>query len=109
MKRMYLRKVMLRAWAIARATGKAFAVCLSKAWQLYRLTKRMRSEVVRFAYEKTDGTLRKAFGTLQDTTPMVKGVGRQDDGRTFMYFDVDAGAFRSFRVENLVTVYDHDL
>lgn len=43
MKRHDLSTIMRRAWAIARATGKAFAVCLSKAWQLYRLTKRMRA------------------------------------------------------------------
>jgi hypothetical protein len=45
---------MRRAWQIARATGKAFAVALSKSWQLYRLTKRMRAGVVRFAYEKAE-------------------------------------------------------
>ncbi len=42
MKRNELSKVMRRAWVIARATGKTFAVCLAKSWQLYRLTKRMR-------------------------------------------------------------------
>lgn len=96
---------MRRAWAIARATGKAFAVALSKSWQLYRLTKRMRAGVVRFAYEKADGTLRKAIGTLQDTAALVKGTGRPDDGRTMRYFDVEADGWRSFRVENFVTVY----
>ena len=40
MKKQDLSTIMRRAWHIARATGKAFAVCLSKAWQLYRLTKR---------------------------------------------------------------------
>ena len=49
---------MRRAWTIARTTGKAFNICLVKAWSLYRLTQRMRAGVVRFAYEKADGTLR---------------------------------------------------
>lgn len=96
---------MHRAWHIARATGKAFAVCLSKAWQLYRLTKRLRTGVVRFAYEKTDGTLRKATGTLCDVASMVKGTGRPDNSRTVKYYDVDAGGFRSFRAESLITIY----
>ena len=66
---------MRRAWHLFRSTGKAFAVCLSKAWQLYRLTKRMRAGVVRFAYEKADGTLRKAAGHA------ARGVGdNQRDG-----------------------------
>lgn len=96
---------MRRAWQIARATGKAFAVALSKSWQLYRLTKQMRTGLVRFAYEKADGTLRKAIGTLKDTAALVKGTGRPDDGRTVKYYDVEAGGFRSFRVENFVTAY----
>ena len=55
MKRTDLSTIMRRAWQIARATGKAFAVALSKSWQLYRLTKQMRAGIVRFAYEKADG------------------------------------------------------
>lgn len=97
--------IMRRAWQIARATGKAFAVALSKAWALYRLTKRMRAGVVRFAYEKTDGTLRRATGTLQEVAARVKGTGRPDDGRTIRYYDVNADGWRSFKVENFVTAY----
>lgn len=51
-----LSNIMRRAWLIARTTGKTFAVALSKSWQIYRLIKQMRTGVVRFAYEKTDGT-----------------------------------------------------
>lgn len=105
MKKQDLSTIMRRAWHIARATGKAFAVCLSKAWQLYRLTKRLRAGVVRFAYEKTDGTLRKATGTLHEVVSMVKGTGRPDDGRTVRYYDVEADGFRSFRAESLITIY----
>lgn len=96
---------MRRAWALFRSTGRAFSVCLSKAWELYRLTKRMRAGVVRFAYEKADGSLRKACGTLHDVAAMVKGTGRPDDGQTVKYYDVEADGWRSFKVENLVTVY----
>lgn len=60
MTRKDLSKLMLRAWEMFRTTGKAFAVCLAKAWALYRLTKRMRSGIVVFCYEKADGTLRRA-------------------------------------------------
>lgn len=96
---------MRRAWAIARATGKAFAGCLSRAWQLYRLTKRMRAGIVRFAYEKTDGSLRRAAGTLQHTVGQIRGTGCPDNGRTVRYFDVEACGWRSFRVENFIAAY----
>lgn len=87
-----------------RATGKAFAVCLSKAWALYRLTKRMRREIVTSAYEKADGSLRKAKGTLKDTSNLIKGTG-SENYKTVRYFDVEANGFRSFKVENLITIY----
>ena len=56
-------------------------------------------------FEKTDGTLRKATGTLRDVASMVKGTGRLDDGRTVRYYDVEASGFRSFRAESLITIY----
>lgn len=76
MKRNDLQTIMRRAWALFRSTGRAFSVCLSKAWELYRLTKRMRAGVVRFAYEKADGSLRKACGTLHDVAATVNAPTR---------------------------------
>lgn len=96
---------MRRAWALFRVTGYAFSVCLSKAWKLYRMTLRMRSGIVRFTYKKVDGTLRNAVGTLRDIASTVKGPGRSDDGRTVKYYDTEVAGWRSFKVENLVTVY----
>ena len=100
-----LSLLMRRALAIARATGKVFAICLSKSWLLYRLTKRMRAGIVRFAYEKTDGTLRRAAGTLHEVVATIKGTGRPDDGCTVKYYDIEVDGWRSFKVENFVTVY----
>ena len=100
-----LSNVMRRAWAIVRATGKTLSVALTKAWVLYRLTKKMRDGIVRFAYEKADGTIRKAKGTLQSIEGVIKGTGKNDNTSTMRYYDVEANGFRSFRVENLVTIY----
>lgn len=105
MKTYDLSTIMRRAWVIARATGAAFAVCLSKAWQLYRLTQRLRAGVVHFAYEKADGTLRRALGTLKDTAALVKGSDGPTHSPTVRYYDVEARGWRSFKVENFVTVY----
>ena len=97
-------KVFKQAHELMRATGKAFAVCLSKAWALYRLTKRMRREIVTFAYEKADGSLRKAKGTLQDVQNLIKGTG-PENYKTVRYFDLEANRLRSLKVKNLNTTY----
>lgn len=104
MKRTDLSNIMRRAWVLRRVTGKAFAVCLTRAWALYRLVKRMRTGVVSFAYEKTDGTLRHAKGTLRDVAALVKGTGKNTPA-TVKYYDIEAAGFRSFRIENLITIY----
>jgi hypothetical protein len=105
MKTNFRSRVFIRAYEIMKATGKAFAVCLSKAWALYRLTIQMngRDEVC-FSYEKKDGTLRKAYGTLKGVGQFIKGTGKTTNG-VFQYWDLEAVAFRCFRVENLVRVY----
>ena len=64
----------------------------------------MRREIVTFAYEKADGSLRKAKGTLQDVQNLIKGTG-PENYKTVRYFDVEANGFRSFKVENLITTY----
>lgn len=104
MKRTDLSNIMRRAWVLYRATGKAFSVCLSRAWALYRLIRRMRAGVVSFAYEKTDGSLRHAKGTLRDVVALVKGMGKETPS-TVRYYDLEAVGFRSFRIENLITIY----
>ncbi len=97
-------KVFKRAYQIMHSTGKAFAVCLSKAWALYRLAKALRTKDVCFTYEKKDGSLRRAYGTLKNVSQFVKGAGKTSTG-VFHYWDLEAVAFRCFKVENLITVF----
>lgn len=97
-------KVFNQAYELVKTTGKTFAVCLSRAWALYRLTKKMRNGIVKFAYEKVDGTVRKASGTLQNIESLIKGTGITTVS-TVRYFDIAANGFRSFKIENLITVY----
>ena len=97
-------KVFKRAYQLVKSTGKTFAVCLAKAWSIYRLSKRMTTGVVKFSYEKVDGSLRTAKGTLKEVAHLIKGTGT-NSASTLKYYDIEAKGFRSFRVENLVTVY----
>lgn len=104
MKTNFRHKVFCMAYELMKATGKAFAVCLSRAWALYRLTRQMHNGIVTFAYEKADGSLRKAKGTLKDVQNLIKGTGTENY-KTVRYFDVDKQSFRSFKVENFIMAY----
>jgi len=104
MEKNYKHRVFCMAYALMNATGKAFEVCLSRAWALHRLTRLMRKGVVTFSYERADGSLRKAKGTLKNVDHLIKGK-RAENFKTVKYFDIEANGFRSFRVENFITIY----
>lgn len=97
-------KVFKWAHELVRTTGKSFAVCLAKAWALYRLRNRMVSGVVKIAFEKANGNLRIAYATLKGTASLIKGTGTPNF-KTVRYFDTEANAFRSFKIENFITAY----
>ncbi|MCM4159534.1 DUF2693 domain-containing protein [Antarcticibacterium flavum] len=97
-------KVFNWAHELVRSTGKSFAVCLAKAWALYRLRKRMATDTVKIAFEKADGSLRIAYATLKNVADKIKGTGTPNY-KTLTYFDTEANGFRSFKVENFIAAY----
>lgn len=98
-------RVMKYAWQLWRNTKQQWRVCMIKAWQLYRLAKAMREGVVKFYYEKADGTIRKAMGTLKNM-PVGATLGgkkmTKPSYKTMAYFDTEKKAFRCFKIENLI-------
>jgi hypothetical protein len=106
-KRNFRSRVFKMAYEMVKATGKSFAVCLSRAWALYRLTKAMKEGIVTFTYEKVDGTLRRAKGTLKGVQAFVKGTAKEsaENYKTMKYYDTEACGFRSFRVGNFVAAF----
>lgn len=98
-------RVMKYAWQLWRVTKQNWRLCMIKAWQLYRLAKAMRERDVIFYYLKSDGTIRKALGTLRGVpagaTLRSKKL-TKPSYKTMSYFDTEKGAFRCFKVENLI-------
>lgn len=100
-------RVMKYAWQLFKSTSQAWKICMIKAWQLYRLAKAMREGVVSFYYQKADGSIRKAVGTLQNVPAGATLGGKKvtkPSYKTLAYFDVERNAFRCFKVENLICV-----
>ena len=88
-------------------TASDWATALKKAWQLYRLAKMMRSGVVKFFYEKVDGSARVAYGTLCNLPAGVtsrRSATKTPNFGTMCYWDTKKNAFRSFRVENFIAI-----
>ena len=92
-------KLFKMAWAIV-ANFNSFAEALKAAWKAIKLSSKMKSSVVSFSFKKIDGSIRKAIGTLKDV-PATLGV-REPNHSVLTYFDVEANAWRSAKIENLL-------
>ena len=100
-------RVMSYAHHIFVTTNTSWASALKKAWTLYRLAKMMRKGVVKFFYEKVDGSARVAYGTLVDLPAGVtsrRSATKKPSFGTMCYWDTKKQAFRSFRVENFIAI-----
>lgn len=100
-------RVMKYAWQLWKSTKEEWGECMLKAWQLYKLAKAMRSGVVEFSYLKTDGTIRKALGTLKGIPAGATLKGKKvtkPSYKTLAYFDTEKNGFRCFKVENLISI-----
>lgn len=80
----------------------------AKAVMIENAKRQMKTGVCHFVYEKKNGELREAYGSLN--RPLVEahttgtGISRECFA-TSAYFDIEKGAWRSFRWENIIAVY----
>lgn len=105
MKRDDLRHLMQSAWRFFRITGESFAECLKKAWANFKLVAAMRTRIVKFYFQKVDGTIREAYGTLRpDAIPVTTGDDRRRNDTVQTYFDTEVQEYRCFKKLNLVAI-----
>lgn len=91
---------------IARRIG-SVEMAMMKSLLIDTLKAKMQSGTAHFWYKKCNGELREAWGTTNHALMMNKIVGNGYTGEqvnTIKYWDVEKGAFRSLRYENLIAV-----
>ena len=97
----------LRATVIATRT-QSNEMAVMKAMLIDTLKVKLANGIAHFIFKKKDGRYREAWGTTQSNIAKAKingnGVSREAY-KTTAYFDVECGAWRSFRWENLVQVF----
>lgn len=101
-----MREVMSLAWRFFKVTGESFSECLKRAWQVYKLAKEMKIRTVQFFYQKVNGEIRQAFGTMAEEVihDKVKGTGGRKNEDLFTYWDTEKESFRSFKKFNLLKI-----
>lgn len=98
----------VRANVIAERTG-SLEMGIAKAMLIEQLKQKLANGVAHFIFEKRDHSLREMFATT--CKPLIerhvngRGVSRELYATTAV-FDVEKGAWRSFRWESLIKVFD---
>ena len=101
----HLRNIMQMAWRFFKTTGQPFADCLRLAWRNFKLVCRMAASIVRFYFQKIDGSIREAWGTLRsELIPQQKGSDRKRNDTVQVYFDTEKQEYRSFKKLNLISI-----
>lgn len=96
---------LMKAAHAAYKAGKAasWSEALKAAWKAMKLKAKMAAGVVKFAFRKADGTIRKAVGTLlQSVSHYEFKGGKKKSYTTVAYFDVEKQGYRSFTIGSLI-------
>ena len=100
----FLRGLMLQAWQLVKRNGFTMQEALKCAWLNAKLRKAMFKKICKFYFQKVDGSLREAYGTLQSNLiPAIAGERKSND-TVQVYYDTERQEYRCFKKANLVKV-----
>lgn len=103
MKATDLKQIMSLAWQFFKQTGHKFSECLKKAWANFKLIQRMKKGIVKFYFQKVDGSIREAWGTLKnELMPTTNENNRKKSDTVQVYYDTEVQGFRCFKKFNLL-------
>ena len=102
----FLSEVMTLAWQFVKKNGYTLSEALKKAWANFKLMIEMQKHIVKFYFQKVDGSIREAYGTLAaNLIPAITGNDKRAKNDTVQtYFDTEKQEFRCFKKANLVTI-----
>lgn len=105
-KRNQLREIMNLAWQMVRKNGYSMSEALKTAWLNMKLKASMKERIVKFYFQKVDGSIREAFGTLKESLlPPTNGTESHKRSETVqVYFDTEKSEYRCFKVANLIKI-----
>ena len=100
----FLREVMLLAWQFVKRNGFTMAEAMRTAWLNMKLKAAMAVRIVKFYFQKVDGSLRESYGTLKDNLLPTTGDGRKANPIIQTYYDTEKQEWRCFKRANLISV-----
>lgn len=98
--------IMQLAWQFVKKNGYTMSEALKTAWRNIKVKAAMKNRIVRFYFQKVDGSMREAFGTLALNLIPAESVGadRKRNDTVQTYWDTEKGAWRCFKKANLIRI-----
>lgn len=105
MKRNVLHDIMSLAWQFVKRNGFTMSEALKVAWANMKLKAAMKQRIVKFYFQKVDGSIREAYGTLKENQiPATSGDNRKRNDTVQVYFDTERQEYRCFKKANLISI-----
>jgi hypothetical protein len=104
--RQFLSDLFKLAWQFVKKNGYSLAEALKVAWANMKLLGTMQIRICKFYYQKVDGSLREAYGTLNSRlVPAIAGTDtRKKNDTVQVYYDTERGEWRCFKRANLIHI-----
>ena len=100
-----MQEIMNAAWVFVKQNGFSMSEALQMAWRNYRLHSAMVQRIVKFYFQKVDGSIREAYGTLKaDMLPATGDSRRKPNPTVQVYFDTEKNEYRCFKKANLLRI-----
>lgn len=101
-----MKEIMSLAWSFVKRNGFSMSEALKTAWANLKLKSEMKKRIVKFYFKKVDGSVREAYGTLNEKLmPAVTGNDKRTKNDTVQtYFDTERGEFRCYKKANLMSI-----
>jgi hypothetical protein len=106
MRKSDLRNIMQMAWQFVKRNGFTMSEALRAAWLNFKLKVAMAVRIVKFYFQKVDGSIREAYGTLnENVVPQISGNDTRKKNDTVQtYFDTEKQEWRCFKRANLLRI-----
>lgn len=106
MKRNVLHDIMTLAWQFVKRNGFTMSEALKAAWANIKLKAAMKNRIVKFYFQKVDGSVREAYGTLKDNLiPAIAGTdNRKRNDTVQVFYDTEKQEWRCFKKANLISI-----
>lgn len=91
---------------MVRKNGYTMSEALKCAWVNFKLRAAMKERIVKFYFQKVDGSVREAYGTLKESLlPPTNGTDSRKKSDTVQtYYDTEKEAWRCFKLANLIKI-----